>query len=59
MVDNGIIMLTPTAAKETRNLWTTYLDQDPDDKVIGAWTDDANGVLAFVSLNLLVRLFII
>jgi hypothetical protein len=41
-------------------MWETALKLSEDDKwMIDAWVGDANGILAFVSLNLLVRLFII
>jgi hypothetical protein len=61
VVDKCIIMLTPTAAQEEENMWKTSLDQiSEDDKwIIDAWMEDTNGILAFVSLYLLVRLFII
>jgi hypothetical protein len=56
-------MLTPTPDKEEEkleNMWKTALDVSDDDKwMIDAWIEDANGILAFVCLNLLVRLFII
>lgn len=62
MVDNCIIvMLTPTADPQEEKMWKTSLDQiSEDDKwMIDAWIEDANGILAFVSLDLLVRLIII
>jgi hypothetical protein len=65
MVGNGIIMLTPTAAQEEKNMLETSLNQislevPEDDKwVLDAMAEDTNGILAFVSLNLLIRLFII
>ena len=56
MVDNCITMLTPTTDKEEDNMWDTGAKLSEDDKwMIDAWNDDANGILAFVSLNLLVR----
>jgi hypothetical protein len=60
MVDNCINMLTSTTAKEDKKLWKTSLDQiSEDDKwIIDAWIEDATGILAFVSLNLLVGLLI-
>jgi Family of unknown function (DUF6535) len=53
-------MLTPTAAKEEENMWETS-DKliEEEEKKMTAWVDDANGILAFVSLNLLVPLSII
>jgi hypothetical protein len=60
MVDNCIIMLTQTADKKEEKMWKTALDVSEDDKwMIDAWIEDSNGILAFVSLNLLARLFII
>ena len=62
MVDNCIIvMLTPTADPQEEKMWKTSLDQiSEDDKwMIDAWIEDANGILAFVSLDLLVRPIII
>jgi hypothetical protein len=57
----SFIMLTPNAAQEEEKMWKTSLDQiNEDDKwMIDAWIEDANGILAFVSHNLLARLFII
>jgi hypothetical protein len=64
MADGCIITLTPTAAQEEEEpekMWKTSLNQiSEDDKwIIDAWVEDANGILAFVSLILLVRLFIV
>ena len=60
MVDSCIIMLTPTADKKEEKMWKTALDVSEDDKwMIDAWIEDANGILAFVCLDLLARLFII
>jgi hypothetical protein len=44
-------MLTPTADKEVE-LWKKTLDHinDEDKGMIDAWTEDSNGILAFVSL---------
>jgi hypothetical protein len=55
----------PTAAQGEKTgeekMWGTFVDQiSEDDKwMIDAWIEDANGILAFVSLDLLVPLFII
>ena len=60
-----MLIRTLTAVQEEaeepeEKLWKTSLDQiSEDDKwMIDAWIEDANGVLAFVSLNSLVCLFI-
>jgi hypothetical protein len=56
MMDNWIVMLTPTSAHEGK-MWEKSLEtiSEEDKKwMIDAWIDDANGILAFVSLNLLV-----
>ena len=56
MVDNCIIMLTPTTDKKVDEMWDTAAKLSEDDKwTIDAWIEDANGILAFVSLNSLVR----
>jgi hypothetical protein len=61
MVDNFIIMLTPTAANQLgekmKELSNNVIDEE--EKRLTAWVDDANGILAFVSLDLLAPLFII
>ena len=60
MVDNCIIILTPTAAKEDEKMLEKAVDLgEPEKWMIDAWIEDTNGILAFVSLNLLARLFII
>jgi hypothetical protein len=61
MVDNFIIMLTPTAANQLEAKMRKLSDNliDEEEKRMTAWVDDANGILAFVSLDLLVPLFII
>jgi hypothetical protein len=62
MVDKCIIMLTPTAAtrKEVGKLMETALGLSEEGKwMIDAWIEDANGILAFVSPDLLIRQLII
>lgn len=59
MVDNRIVLLTPTAAQE-EEMWEKSQDHiKEDEKVIEAWKGEGDGILAFVSLNLLVCLFTI
>ena len=53
----GFTLLTPTTAKQdTENeLWNLYLDEvkDDDQRISDAWKEDSNGILVFVSPNLL------
>jgi len=41
-------------------MWNMYLGEvkEDDQRITDAWKEDANGILVFVSLNLLVSLFI-
>jgi Family of unknown function (DUF6535) len=49
--------LTPTTAKQdsANELWNMYLDEvrDDDQRISDAWKEDSNGILVFVSPNLL------
>jgi hypothetical protein len=49
-----------TEVKDSENdIWNMYLDgvKEDDQRTTKTWKDDANGILVFVSLNLLVSLF--
>jgi hypothetical protein len=63
---NCIVALTPksliTEPKDSENdMWNMYLDEvkEDDQRMTDTWKEDANGLLVFVSLNLLVSLFIL
>ena len=59
MVDDSIVLLTPTSAQEEK-MWEKSQDHiEEDEKMIEAWKGEGDGILAFVSLNLLIRLFTI
>jgi Family of unknown function (DUF6535) len=49
--------LTPTTAKQDlgNEIWDMYLDEvkEDDKRIADAWKDDSNGILVFVSPNLL------
>ena len=50
-----------TEPKDSENdMWNTYLEEvkEDDQRIINAWREGADGVLVFVSLNLLVSVFI-
>ena len=50
-----------TEQKDSENdMWNMYLDEveEDDKRITDAWKEDADGLLVFVSLNLLVFLFI-
>ena len=50
--------LTPTTAKQdsANELWNMYLDEvkDEDQRISDAWKEDSNGILVFVSPNILI-----
>ena len=49
--------LTPTTAKQDsgNEIWDMYLDEvkEDDKRIAEAWKEDSNGILVFVSPNLL------
>jgi hypothetical protein len=53
-----LISLTPpTAQQDTGNeIWDMYLDEvkEDDKRISDAWKEDSNGILVFVSPNILI-----
>ena len=53
------ILLTPTtvAQDSASEMWDIYLDEvkEDDKRISDAWKDDSNGILVFVSPDLLTR----
>ena len=54
--------LTPTTAEQDsgNEIWDMYLDEvkEDDKRISDAWKEDSNGILVFVSSNLLTRPFV-
>jgi len=57
-VDSESLTAVPEGSEN--DMWNIYLEEvkEDDQRIANAWKEDANGILVFVSLDLLVSLFI-